>query len=1013
MEAEKSSQPKRRKKIVRRILLIVSALVAILIIFVFLLVPLFISSEKGRQIILSKINKSVDGTADFANLSMGWFKGIRIEDLSFDDTAGQFSLKVKQIATEPHYGALLMGNLAFGQTTIDQPRVQINLQDKPQVQAVTTTKTEKVPKETASIALVTDITVNDGSVKVTDTGNKTVELAQINSSINLKPPGKQSSFDLDMVVAADNKQSQVQADGRITPARKKGKSGWTFKASDADISVKVHDLDIESLGPFFALAGVDIEAKGNISLDVKSRLVNNKIENLTGIVKGTNLDIAAPGLKGDRIKSSVLDANIKSTGNEQMINIDNLNVKTDWAEFLATGSMPTTLKSLDSFLGGETDYDLNSTFTCNLALLASQMPTTIGLKEGTKISSGRIKGEIQTTGTTGKKQIQAQVELTDLKGMVEGKQIALSQPVRAQAQVSPEKTGINIDKLQVTAPFANIDCSGNMESLKYSTNANLAQLQSELGQFIDIGPYQMAGELASQGTVSVTENQITAGGSAAVENLQVSSREKGSISEPKADVAFALNLDRKNNLLSVESVQATTGFGRLSVKDAAVPLKKDSTQSLNAAILANNLDLGKLKPYAVMFASLPKEMELAGIADSQISIKGKQQIYTIRTDPTKIKNLKFVYPGKKPFDQNEVSLVLEIEVNTKENSFDLKKIDLENQLIKIPQGRLTQKSTNGKTQLAGQFELQYDWSAINTIAGPYLPEGLLLEGERKDVINFTSEYPTGQPNQLLPNLSAKAGLGFENAEYKGLNFGPTDVNIVAQYGLLKIIPFTTVVNEGQFNFAAQADFKQQPVLFKTDQPMQIIKDIKINDQTTGQLLKYLNPIFANAANVSGIANLNCEKLSIPISAAAKNNAEIIGTVSISQLKLQTSDVLSQILSVVGGGVRGTIITIHPTRFVLRDGFLRYDNMQMDVGDNPVNFKGVVGLDKSIKEMSVTLPYTTQGRTIRVGGESTRRITLPITGTIDNPKLDVGKLLEDQLKQEAEEQLKKALEDIFN
>jgi hypothetical protein len=552
-----------------------------------------------------------------------------------------------------------------------------------------------------------------------------------------------------------------------------------------------------------------------------------------------------------------------------------------------------------------------------------------------------------------------------------------------------------------------------MESLKYSTNANLAQLQSELGQFIDIGPYQMAGELASQGTVSVTENQITAGGSAAVENLQVSSREKGSISEPKADVAFALNLDRKNNLLSVESVQATTGFGRLSVKDAAVPLKKDSTQSLNAAILANNLDLGKLKPYAVMFASLPKEMELAGIADSQISIKGRQQIYTIKTDPTKIKNLKFVYPGEKPFDQNEVSLALEIEVNTKENSFDLKKIDLENQLIKIPQGRLSQKSTNGKTQLAGQFELQYDWSAINTIAGPYLPEGLLLEGERKDVINFTSEYPTGQPNQLLPNLSAKAGLGFENAEYKGLNFGPTDVNIVAQYGLLKIIPFTTVVNEGQFNFAAQADFKQQPVLFKTDQPMQIIKDIKINDQTTGQLLKYLNPIFANAANVSGIANLNCEKLSIPISAAAKNNAEIIGTVSISQLRLQTSDVLSQILSVVGGGVRGTIITIHPTRFVLRDGFLRYDNMQMDVGDNPVNFKGVVGLDKSIKEMSVTLPYTTQGRTIRVGGESTRRITLPITGTVDNPKLDVGKLLEDQLKQEAEEQLKKALEDIFN
>jgi len=1012
MEAEKSSQAKRRKKTGRRILIIISVLVAILIVFVFLLVPAFISSEKGRQIILSKINQSIDGRTDFADLSMGWFKGIRIADLSFDDTAGLFSLKVKQIATEPHYGALLTGNLTFGQTTIDQPRVRINLKEKPPTKITPAAAPKSAPKEAAGITLVTDITVNDGNVKVTDTDNKTVELAQINSNINLKPPGKQSSFDLNMIVAANDKQSKVQADGRITPAKTKEKSGWTLKASDADISVKVNDLDIESLGPFFALAGVDIEAKGNISVDVKSRLVNNQIENLTGIVRGRNLDITAPGLKGDCITSSVLDADIKSTGNEQMINIDNLNLKTDWAEISATGSLPTTLKSLDSFLSGEADYDLNGTFTCNIASLASQMPATIGLKEGTTISSGLIKGDIQTLGTAGKKQIQAQAELTDLKGMVEGKQIALSQPLRAQAQISPEKTGINIDKLQVTAPFANIDCSGNTESLKYSANANLAQLQSELGQFIDIGPYRMAGGLASQGTVSINEKQIAAAGSAAIENLQISSQEKGSASEPKADIKFALDIDRDNNILNVGSIEAVADFGRLNVEKAVIPLKKDSATALNATIQASNVDLAKLRPFAVMFLSLPKEIELAGIADSQISVKGEKQIYAITTDPTRIKNLKFAYPGKKPLDQNDVSLVLEAEVNTEEETFDIKKVELENQLIKIPQGRVSQKRIDGKTKLTGQFDCEYDWSAINTIAGPYMPEGLELQGKRKDTINFTSEYPTDQTDQLLSNLSAKAGLGFEKAGYMGLNFGPTDVNIVVQNGLLKIIPFSTIVNEGLFNFAAQADFKQQPALFTTDQPMQIIKDIKINDQTTGKLLKYLNPIFANSANVSGIANLNCEKLSIPLSEAAKNKAEIVGTVSISRLNLQTSDFLGQILSIVGGGVRGTIITIHPTRFVLRDGYLRYDNMQMDVGDNPVNFEGVIGLDKSL-DMKVTLPYTTEGRTIRIGSTSARRVTLPITGTVDNPKLDVGKLLENQLKQELEEQLRRGIENILN
>ena len=254
-------------------------------------------------------------------------------------------------------------------------------------------------------------------------------------------------------------------------------------------------------------------------------------------------------------------------------------------------------------------------------------------------------------------------------------------------------------------------------------------------------------------------------------------------------------------------------------------------------------------------------------------------------------------------------------------------------------------------------------------------------------------------------------MGFEQASYMGLNFGVTDVNVQVDNGLLKIAPFTTTVNEGQFNFTGQADFNRKPTLFKTAKPMQIVKDIKVNDATTGKLLKYVNPIFANAVNVSGIANFNCEQMSIPLSAEAKNNAVVIGTISINQMRLQASDLLGQIFS-ASGGARGSDMTIHPTRFTLQNGFLSYDNMQIDVGDNPVNFKGVIGLDKSM-DMTVTLPYTTDGRTARTGrATSGERITLPLKGTVDKPEVDMGKLLETQLKQQLEDQLLKGLEEIF-
>ena len=85
---------------------------------------------------------------------------------------------------------------------------------------------------------------------------------------------------------------------------------------------------------------------------------------------------------------------------------------------------------------------------------------------------------------------------------------------------------------------------------------------------------------------------------------------------------------------------------------------------------------------------------------------------------------------------------------------------------------------------------------------------------------------------------------------------------------------------------------------------------------------------------------------------------------------------------------------------------------MDIGDNPVVFGGTIGLDKNLN-MSVTLPYTTKGETVRIGKKvEGPRISLPLRGTIDKPELDLGKLLEEQLKEQLEQQLLKGLEELF-
>jgi len=999
MKTEETNEVRPKKKTVTRILKWVLILLPVLIVLMFLLAPVLVSSESGRKIILGKINASTGGRADFADLSMGWLKGIKVADFTFDDAHGQNSIQVKNIETKPHYFSILMGNLALGPTTIDEPKIQVDLSTQ---QTTIKEPVQPVPVKTKVIPLSVDVlVVNDGNLKVTDRQNQTVVLSQINSKVNLRPSGQQTDFDIDMAVVDKGKESKISATGRINPGPTK--LGWTLKETAGDLTVEVNNLDLESLAPLLALAEMDLQAKGMLSANLSSEIKNGRLQNLNAAIKAKDLDITGAQLKNDRLKTSRLNIDVKLTGEQELIKVEKLQVDADWLNAQASGAVPTTLGSLADVLKPGSDYSLTGGFDFDLGQLFSQMPHTFAVKEGMTLNSGKLSGNVEAS--EGK--IKSQANLTGLAGTVDGKEITLSEPLIVGLELTADNEKINFDKLNVSSAFANVNASGSLEQVQYAARVDLTKLQSQLLQFVDIGPYQMAGELSANGQVSVAENKITAAGSSQVKNLRLTSAEGLTASEPMADVTFALDIDRQNNILTINSVDVKAGLGSVSTRNAVLPLDKTSDKPIQLIVTADELDLAKLQPFAVLFASFPQDMQLSGTAASRLSLTSEKGTYRIATDATKIKDLKFTAPGKEPFQQDQVLLSLDADINPQLKTINVKNLDLETPQIKIKKGEFKKSDQAGNTRLQGHASLQYDWAAVSDIASAFLPQGLKIQGQRQDNIDFLCQYPIGQTDKLMANLNTQAGLGFDRAEYMGLIFGPTDVKVQILNGLLKIAPFSTRVNNGQISFAGQADFKQKPAFLKTPGPIQIAKDINIDENTTKKMLIYVNPIFADAVNVSGVANFHCERLAIPLASEAVNQTEVIGTISITQLRLQAPDLLGQILAAAGTNFQGQSITLHPTRFALQDGFLRYDNMQIDVGDKPLIFKGIIGLDKSL-DMTVTLPYTR--------GSVAKNITIPLKGTINRPQLDVGRLLEDQLKEQVEEQLekqlRKGLEDLF-
>ncbi|MBN1391475.1 MAG: hypothetical protein JW947_01580 [Sedimentisphaerales bacterium] len=1003
MSAEETIKPEPKKKTKKRTLRRAAALAAIVIALAVFALPWFVSSEKGRRMILAKINSSVDGKMDFASLTMSWWKGIKVRDIGFNDNAGRISVRVRQVTTKPYYASVFTGGLSLGETEILEPRVEVNLAASEAETVKSPQKEKAAAKEPQPIALPikrVELIVKDGSLKVTDAKAETVELSQINSRLNLQSPGEQTDFDMALAVVSGNRESRISANGQVVPSR-----GWRLEGASGEVTVEVNDLELGSLASLFAMGGIEVQAKGNVSGIAAGEIRNGKLEKMRAEVKGKDLDVDTVKLTGGRFKTSRLGANVKLARAREMINIESFDVKSDWFAAEGRGTIPTTIGSLDKFL--KTDSSLSGNFEIDTRQLFAQMPGLLKLKEGMNVTSGTLKGDIATLMEGGRRKIKGQATLERLAGMIDGRSIALSEPVRAEAEITTETSGVRFDKLALSSAFAKIDCSGTSELFKYGGDIDLGRFQAELGQFVDTKGYGIAGELSGQGEAAIREDKIAIKGSSTVRNFRLISADGVSATEPAADANFAVAVKRGEGVLEVDYIKVNAGMGKVDVKDAVLPLDKEAGKEMRADISAKDVDLQKVRPFAVLLSDFPKEMQLSGTAETQIGVRSEKDRYFIAAEGTRIKKLKVNYPGKAPFEQKEVSAFFDAEVDSAQKAVIVKKFQIESDQIKV-RGDFSKADEGGKTKVASRAECEYDWAAVSTIAAPVLPAGLVLEGQRKDTISFTSEYPKGQDDKLLENLNAKVKAGFTKGNYFGLNFGQTEADVQIEDGLLKIAPFSTTANNGQLNFAGEANFKQKPTLLKTPGILQIVKDVQINDEVARELLRYLNPVFANAVRVSGTANFECEKLAIPLAGGDKNDIEVAGTVSMKKVRLETSDLLGQILTAGGLSRRGVDITIHPTRFLLQKGFLRYDNMQMDVGENPVNFRGVIGLDKSLN-MSVTLPYTAEGKTVKVGEKvEGERISLPLKGTVDKPELDLGKLLEDQLMQ----RLMKELEGVL-
>lgn len=1005
MQTENNEQGKKRSKVsAKKVILWMIIFILLFLLIPFFAIPAWLSSDSGKNLILSKINKAVEGTLKIDSLSMGWFKGVKAQQLDFSDNSGCTTITAKTVAARPRYLALLAGRVAIDEAVIDQPRVSVDV--SPRCEEIREEKEKKKEKEKkepsqppAGLLAVSniDLTVKDGDFKFTapDANNvvKTLELRNINSKLAIRPLGRESSFDVSLAVASGEEVSQVNTMGVVKTAKK----DWSLANTSGQISLEVNDLELSTLGPLFKVLDVNMTAAGRVSATMDAKLEKGQFENLQGAVNASDIDISGQMFKGDRLQTSKLASNVKLSSNEQEINIERLNIEADGLTANVKGTIPKTMRSWENFMSPDSPDSLEAEFDCDVAKTFSQIKTIANFKPDFDINYGRLSGDIDTQAKDGKRTLTGKMKLWALEGKFPIKKIVLSKPVELDAKITSQQDKIIVERLAFDSSFAKANLSGTTENMNYHARLDLAKMQSDVGQFFEI-KQTLAGDANLVGKAAYSKGLLSSTGNGTFSNILVKMPDGKDISEPSANIKYDFTSDFNAKQLTLRSAEITASPGKINLKDSIIPLAdKPAAQTQIKADMA--IDLAKSQHYLRTFTSFDPKAQLAGSAQGDISLIVKDDIIDAITKQIIVRNFSLAYPGQQTFSQENMDLAFSGRFDTANKVYNIEKFTLTSPQIKLS-GKLTNAETGQNIKTEGSLKADYNLAAVSSLISPFLPSGLSATGTRSDTLWFSSIYPKQEPALFKSNLNAKATFGFDSAEYMGLNIGKTDFNVNIDKGLMAIAPFTSTVNQGTLNFAADANFRSTPSMLRTPRQMKILDAIQIDRQTTDTLLRYANPLFADALNVSGILNFDCEQMAFPLESGYQNDIAMTGTLAINNMRLGGSSLLGQIIQLTGGS-KDPLITVLPTKFVLDNGILSYDDMQMNFDDKSVNFSGRIGLDKTMK-MTVTLPWTRGGQ----------RIKLLLKGTVDKPQIDMGQLLQEQMQQELQKQIEKGLKDIF-
>ncbi len=493
------------------------------------------------------------------------------------------------------------------------------------------------------------------------------------------------------------------------------------------------------------------------------------------------------------------------------------------------------------------------------------------------------------------------------------------------------------------------------------------------------------------------------------------------IQEPKLKLEGNASIDwQAEHFASSQLVIVGTTLSARAT-DIGIPLTASGTAS---GTLAYRVDL-KRGIHWVIPPDYLGEKRVAGEMSGSMSL-AKSDSGVVLQNSGQIKNWELIVPREdsKPAGQTQavsstnpsltwaepnLAYSQSITYNGAEDTLALHGFQLQSGGLQISaQGGVSQLSTVGNVSINGQ--VSYDWNRIAPLLAAVMGPEITIGGQRTSRFQWTGPMWGGDGSTaavvtLSPQWEANADVSWKEAQIYGLPVGETTVSAELRQGVLHLLATSPELSGGQLDLRSQLMFNAIPVQWQLPRG-RVIDNVAITPLMCRGWLQYVAPILADATRVEGRFSLDVETGRFPLEDPMAGEAS--GVLSIHGAEVRSGPmahgyvmlarniealVKAKPPTAIDQG-SATLLTLPPQQVPYRMVRHRvyHEGLTVQSGDVRIVTSGWVD---SEQKMQLVAQVPVQDNWIQwapwLAPLRGTALTVPIGGTVHNPKLDTQSL----------------------